>query len=382
MKNYSCLFIIFSLLGIFSCKYDNNVRNEKTNTIISDSLDYAKGFSITEKDHYKLVTIKNPWQKAENIEYKYALVGQEDKLPQLDENIDIIRTPIEKVVCLSTTHIAFLDVLGETESIVAVSGKNYVNNLKVRDRIEKNEVYDVGYDNSLNYELIVSLEPDLVITYGVGGTIAGINQKLNDLGIKTIIVAEYLENDPLGKLEWIKLMGEFYGKREQADQYFNNVKKEYNELTDLTDSMVYKPKVLFGLPWKDVWHVPGGNSYLAKMVKDAGGEYIWKENESRESLPFGIESIFAQASDANIWLNTGTVNSKEDILKVDERFKDFKPFTQSKIYNNNLRVNQYGGNDYWETGLVEPHVILKDMIKIFHPEVMPQYDLVYYKNIQ
>lgn len=372
------LFIISSC----SNKSEPRLNNDKNVSFDKINLRYAKGFTIEKKDNCKFVTIKNPWQGAENVEYKYALINKNEKNPKLPENYKIIRTPINKIICLSTTHIAFIDILEETESIVAISGTDYVNNSKIRKRIDNNKVLDIGYDNNLNYELIISLEPDLVITYGVGGHVAGYNQKLNDLGIQTMIIAEYLEDDPLGKLEWIKLIGLFYDKEEQANKYFNRAMREYNKLLVLTEQIDNKPKVLFGLPWKDVWYVPGGKSFMAKMVKDAGGDYIWKSNESRESLPFGIESIFANASDAKVWINTGSVNEKSDILKVDERFKSFEPFKNGKIYNNNLRINQFGGNDYWETGLIEPHVLLKDMIKIFHPNILPNHQLVYYKVIE
>ena len=168
----------------------------------------------------------------------------------------------------------------------------------------------------------------------------------------------------------------------EANEYFQKVVNEYNSLLKLTENIENKPVVLFGLPYKDTWYVPGGNSYLAKMVNDAGGEYLWKENELRESIPFDIESIFSQASNAEVWLNTGSVHNKEEILKLDKRFVDFIPFNESLIYNNNRKINKYGGNDYWESGLTNPHVVLKDLIRIFHPELLPQHKLVYYKDIQ
>ncbi len=382
MKLIYSFFVVLFFISSCSNKSESRLNNDENVSFDKINLRYAKGFTIEKKDNYKLVTIKNPWQGAEDVEYKYALVNKNEKNPKLSGNYKIIRTPINRIVCLSTTHIAFIDVLEETESIVAVSGIDYVNNSKIRKRIDNNKVLDVGYGNNLNYELIISLEPDLVITYGVGGHVAGYNQKLNDLGIQTMIIAEYLEDDPLGKLEWIKLIGLFYNKEEQANDYFNRAMREYNKLLILTEQIDNKPKVLFGLPWKDVWYVPGGKSFMAKMVKDAGGDYIWKSNESRESLPFGIESIFANASDAEVWINTSSVNEKSDILKVDERFESFEPFKNGKIYNNNLRINQFGGNDYWETGLIEPHVLLKDMIKIFHPNILPNHQLVYYKVIE
>lgn len=370
------------VLFILACSSKNQGVDNVANTDKKKgSLGYAKGFEIEYIENYKLLTIHDPWQGAKKVVYKYLLVNKGDSIPDIESDC-IIKTPVERVICLSTTHIAFIDIINETKSIYGVSGKDYVNNSNIRKRIENNEVFDIGFDNSLNYELIVSLNPDLVITYGIGSQVAGYNQKLNDLGIKTVINAEYLENHPLGKLEWVKFIAAFYNKDKQANEYFEKIEKEYLNLLALTDTIVNKPSVLFGMPWKDSWYVPGGNSFLAKMVADAGGEYIWKDNESRESTPFNIESMFALASKANVWLNTGSVNNKPDIIKTDPRFKDFKPFNESEIYNNNKLINALGGNDYWETGLVEPHIVLKDMIKIFHPELLPEHELVYYKLIE
>lgn len=368
------------LLLLVSCKPNNDKVNKNTNFENVD-LTYAKGFKIEKSDNITLLTVIDPWQGANAIEYKYALINKDSDYQQIDKSWILVKTPVERVVCLSTTHIAFIDALQKTNTIVGVSGTDYVNNKELRNKVEQKKLADVGYDNSLNYELIASLNPDLVITYGIGSQVASYNQKLNELGITTIINAEYLENNPLGKLEWIKFMAAFYNAEDIAETYFENVVQEYESLLNLTNNIEEKPKVLFGLPWKDTWYVPGGNSYLARMVKDAGGTYLWENNESRESLPFDVESIFSLASSADIWLNTGTVNSKQEIIKSDIRFESFIPYHKSKIYNNNKRMNKYGGNDYWESGLTNPHIVLKDMIKILHPHLLPEYKLVYYKPI-
>lgn len=380
---FKYLFAILLLIAA-SCinKKKNDLSDEQVISFEEISLNYAKGFSIKTKDNLKILTIRNPWQGAKGVEYKYVLANEKQSIPKSYNNFNIIRTPIKRVICLSTTHVAFIDVLNENMSVVAVSGTDYVNNKIIRSKIDNNEVLDIGYDNSLNYELIVSLNPDLVITYGVGGEIASYNQKLNDLGIQTIVLAEYLENEPLGKLEWIKLLAALYEKDDIANEYFNKVDYEYKKLQELTKPLIQKPKVLFGLPWKDVWYVPGGDSYLAKMVEDAGGEYVWEMNDSRESLPFDIESVFAKTMKTEVWLHTGSVNYKNEILKIDERFNSFEPFKTGKIFNNNLITNEYGGNDYWESGLVNPQLVLKDLIRIFHPDIMPDHQLVYYKIIE
>lgn len=374
------IFLILINIALISCKSGSDKQGDKN--AVKIELQYAKGLEIQQFKDYKLITVIDPWQGANSIEYNYYLINKNSKKELHVSNGTIIKTPIERVVCLSTTHIAFIDVLNKINTIVGVSGSNYVNNVDLRSKIDQKKVLDVGYDNSLNYELIASLNPDIVITYGIGSQVASYNQKLNDLGINTIINAEYLENDPLGKLEWIKFIAAFYELDDKANEYFEKVVNEYNSLLNLTENIVEKPKVLFGLPWKDSWFVPGGNSYLAKMVNDAGGDYFWKDNELRESIPFDIESIFLQAASADIWLNTGTANLKSDILKVDSRFAEFRPFNNSIIYNNNKRMNKYGGNDYWESGLTEPQLVLKDMIKILHPDLLQEYELVYYKAIQ
>lgn len=377
---YSFFIILFICI---SCTTDNSKSKVQEIGINKElTLGYAKGFSIEERKECQIISIRNPWQGAEGIEYKYVLIDKNQEIPEHLKKYTIIKTPIKRVICLSTTHVAFIDVINKTNTIVGISGSEYINNHKIRNAINQEKVFDVGYDSNLNYELIASLNPDLVITYGVGGQVSSYNQRLNDLGIKTIIIGEYLETDPLGKLEWIKLIARFYQQEETANIYFDKVAKEYNLLVDLAKSSKSKPKVLFGLPWKDAWYVPGGKSFLAKMVQDAGGEYLWNENQLRESLPFDIESVFVNASNANIWLNTGTVNNKEDILKIDERFNSFVPFHNAKIYNNNLQVNESGGNNYWELGLVEPQILLKDMIRIIHPDLLPDHELVYYKNIE
>ncbi|MFO7828314.1 MAG: ABC transporter substrate-binding protein [Bacteroidales bacterium] len=377
MKIYHLIFLLMFVLSCQSASNENNIQSEN-----GMEVKYAQGFSIQYFDNYKLLTVKDPWQGANKIQYQYALFNNAKNEPELPSNVKKIKIPLKKIICLSTSHIAFIDVIDEIHSITAISGAKYINNATVKEKIDDRSIVDIGYENTLNYERIVELNPDLVITYGVGSEVTGYNQKLNDMGIETIIIPEYLENHPLGKLEWIKFIAAFYDKEEIAQTYFEKVENEYNQLIVQLPEEKEKPKVLFGLPWKDVWYVPGGKSFLAKMVNDAGGSYLWKDNQSRESISLNIENVFIKANNADIWLNTGTVHHREEILKIDERFKDFRPYTASKIYNNNLQENAAGGNNYWEKGVVEPHIILKDLIKIFHPGLLPNHSLVYYRYIE
>lgn len=384
MRNITINYILFILLILCSCKEKTSQEENifsKADSLSECDIRYAKGFKIEHYANFKLITITDPWQGAKNIQYRYVLADDISGLPRFPEDIKLIKTPVSRVVCLSTTHIAFIDILNKNNSIVGVSGTQYVYNPHVRNEINNHKIVDVGYDNNLNYELIASLKPDLVITYGVGSQVTGYNQKLSELGINTVINAEYLEEHPLGKLEWIKFIAAFYNLGDSASDYFNIVEKQYNELVRLTSGLERKPEVLIGMPWKDTWYVPGGKSYMAKLVEDAGGHYIWSDNESRESLALDIERVFALGQNAEIWLNTGSINNKKEILTIDERFQSFAPYKNGRIFNNNNRINNFGGIDYWESGIVNPHVILHDMISIFHPELLTDCKLVYYKAI-
>ncbi len=383
-SNISKIKLVLIFILLFGCKVPDNKANKSTinkrrNTI--STIKYAKSFEIESFDDYKIITVKNPWQGVENIEYKYLLI---DKGKVVPKNIDaqIIRLPIERIICLSTTHVAFISELGKVDNIVGISGAKYISNLVIQKKIENNEVFDIGYESSLNYELITALKPDLVITYGVTGEIAGYNYKLQELGIKSVINAEYLESSPLGKTEWIKFIGAFLGCEELANNKFTEIEKEYNKLKQKAQNINNKPVVLSSLPWKDVWYIPGGNSFQARLIEDAGGDYLWKNNESHESIPLSIETVFSEAQNADIWINTGTADSNKQILGVDQRFENFKSLKNKQIFNNNNKLSVNGGNDYWETGIVQPHIILKDMIKIFHPELLPNYNLYYYKHLK
>ncbi|MEE4196096.1 MAG: ABC transporter substrate-binding protein [Bacteroidales bacterium] len=378
MKNYIRFLFFLLIISCHSATEKNLPGNIQEHAV---EIKYAQGFSITDYNSYKLLTIYNPWQGAKRVEYRYALVHDKTGNVAIPDDAIKIAIPLQKVICLSTSHIAYLEVLDEIHSIRGVSGTKFVNNPRLLEKIGQDQIKDVGFENHLNYELITGMKPDVVITYGIGSEVSSYTQKLHDLGIETMIIPEYLETHPLGKLEWIKFIAALYDKEDKANAYFQQVEKEYLSLTEKVREVAKKPNVLFGLPWKDTWYVPGGNSFLAKMVEDAGGEYLWSSNASRESIPLDIENVFVKAHDADVWLNTGTVRQKEEILKVDDRFEDFKPFSKGSIYNNNKRENPWGGNDYWEKGTVEPHLILKDMIKIFHPELLPDHSLIYYRYI-
>lgn len=350
-------------------------------TSSSDSIRYAKGFSINRIGNIRIVRVFNPWEGAKGVEYKYILVPKGASVPDSLKKFPVIETPVKRIVCLSTTHIALLTFLDQRNSLVGAASPGYISDSVVRTMVSQKKVMDVGFDQALNYEVIVALKPDIILAYGIQGETATQYKRLEGLGIKVVLNGDYLEETPLAKLEWVKFLAAFYNLSDSASAKFNAIEREYKQLTIICSTVKNKPKVLCGLPWKGAWYVPGGESYLAKMITDAGGDYLWNDIKQRESIPLNFEKVIERASIADIWINTGTSNSLDDILKEDQRLQSVKPFRNSQIYNNNALTCPSGGNDFWESGIVKPHIILKDLIKIFHPELLPDHSLVYYKKL-
>ena len=212
---------------------------------------------------------------------------------------------------MSTTHIAMISALGEENTIAGVSGTGFIFSGSLIRNVEKGMIEDVGYEANLNKELILKISPDLIMMYGIGSESAGYVGKIKELGIKVLFNADYLETDPLGKAEWIKLFGALYCKENLADSIYKSEVEKYTELRSfISQNITARPKVLLGLPFKDTWYISPGNSFISKLIEDAGGYYLWQNTESSVSMPLGIENVYLRALTADYWLNIGSVNSK------------------------------------------------------------------------
>jgi iron complex transport system substrate-binding protein len=369
------LLLCVLISGLFSC------GNQPRKQIKSDSNQFAHGFHIVKMGEITRLDVFNPWENARNFIYSYYLIPKSIDIPDSLANRAIIRTPVEKVVVLSTTHIGFIQKLGLESTIMGVSGKDFVSNPIVRRGIEQGLVHDVGYDQNLNYELLLQMKPDLVMAYGIGADVAAHLSKMKDLNIPVVINAEYLEETPLGRAEWLLFIASFYNQTDYAQQIFNEIVMEYDSMKKKVSESKHKPLILSGLPYKDNWWVPGGKSYMANLIADAGGDYIWKDNPSRESFVVSLENAIMKATHADLWINTGQTNSIQDILESDERFKIIPALQKKMVYNDNKQMNPTGGNEVWETGAANPQEILRDLIHIFHPEIESDSAFHYYQKL-
>ena len=283
LLKYSTL--LFLLL--VACTGKNGFKGTNQNGTIRNNIKYAGRFDIQQKEGYVLLTVKNPWQGAKNINKLYYLVPRGNPVPAGVDSASVIRVPVMKIICTSTTYLSMISALNEDKTIKGISGIDLLYEKKLHELIESKKIVDVGYEDNLNKELIIQISPDLVMTYGIGSESAGNLGKLKELGIKILFNADYLETDPLGKAEWIKVFGALYNKEKEASDLFTSVSEEYNNLKLYIDKNIKnRPSVLLGLPWKDTWFISPGNSYISRLISDAGGEYLWKDTNSEISMPF------------------------------------------------------------------------------------------------
>ncbi|NJL13389.1 MAG: ABC transporter substrate-binding protein [Microscillaceae bacterium] len=234
----------------------------------------------------------------------------------------------------------------------------------------------------LNLESILALKPDLVVFSGLSVESFRQNQALASAGIPLLINSEWLETTPLGRAEWIKMMALFFEPTvfQKAVIHFENVEENYLALQEKTKMVRPRPKVLWQVPYKDTWYVPGGESYVARLLQDAGGDYLWKNEKGTASLPFDFETVYARRKEADFWISLGTVRTKKELKDIDARFADFKPFANGQLYNDHRQANPQGGNPYWMQGVVYPDKVLADLIKILHPGLLPKHAWVFFKK--
>ncbi len=343
---------------------------------------YSEKFSLMAYPHFSLLTIFDPWQDAGGRSFTLVLRKDHRRVPDSLARYTVIDVPVRRVVAFSTTHVGFVAALHEERSIVGLSGTEYVYNPQIRERIDEGLVSEVGYAPAVDYEAIVKLKPDMVLLYGLNSSVTGISERLSRAGIPSLIIAEYLESHPLGKMEWLKVIAALYGKEALADSLFNRSVTRYEQLKVQASGAGEKPRVLVGLPWKDTWYMAGGRSFTARLIKDAGGDYLWKDDPSKDYIPLDLESAYQEAFHARCWINAGSARSLDEIAGRDDRFAGLPVFETGEIYNNDARINPEGGNDYWESGVVHPEEILEDLISIFHPGLAGEHPLNYYRKLE
>lgn len=368
---------LLCLLFLASCVYNKKTSLEAFKQDVYTP-EYATGFKIlgAKNAQSTLIQVSNPWQGAKNVTMSY-FISRNGELPPTGFTGPTIPAGAQRIVCMSSSYIAMLDAVGQVDRIVAVSGINYIANPYIL--AHKDSIKDMGPE--MNYELLLGLKPDVVLLYGIGDAQTAVTDKLKELAIPYMYVGEYLEESPLGKAEWLVALSELTDSRDKGIDVFREVPKRYQALKDLTASVEQRPTVMFNTPWNDSWVMPSTQSYMVQLVTDAGADYIYKENTSNSSAPIGLETAYGLIQKADYWINVGTASTLDELKNMNPKFADAKSVRDKTVYNNNLRITATGGNDYWESAVVRPNVVLRDLIHIFHPELVSD-STYYYRHLE
>ena len=355
---------IIGIIIILACACTKNQKSTTTKILKKDtfSISYATTFLLKKKDDKIFLVNTQPWPNA-----------------QTTKTFEV-RKPIQKIVCTSTSHLPYFELLGMAHTVVGFPNTNYISSKVFTERHEKGFLKEVGINGQINLELLVDLQPDAVIAFDAGKE-AVVLEKIKKLGIPIIYNSDFLEQTPLGKAEYIKFFGAILGKQHQADSIFDAIVQNYHRSKKMIEDVHQKPTVFSGVMYGDVWFVPGGNNWMAHFFEDAGANYLWKNSDESGALKLSFESVYETAHQVDFWVGTSTFASKKEMLDQDHRYKYFKAFNNHQVFNFNKKIGAQGGYDFFESAYARPDIVLSDLIKVFHPTILPNYETVYYQKI-
>lgn len=349
------------------------------------TVEYATGFTVEYYGNYKVVTVLTPWDFATET-FTYVLVQEGTQAPEGFDNAAFVSVPLSSAVSMSTTFLPYFEMYGLLDTLVAIDDATYVSNQAVLALAEAG-LPSVGTGAAVDIETLLTLEPDVIFTNGYGFPEYDTHPVLIEAGLPVVINGDYMDTTPLGRAEWGKFIALFFNAEGTANELFDQTVANYNQYKSLVTDVEEKPTVFFNTPWEGTWYMPGGASYMANFAADAGGDYLWADDMATGTLYLGFEDVIAKGVDsADIWLSPGSFSfTAADVLATDERFADFAAYQHGGLWNNNKSLSANFGNDFYESGIANPDLILADLISIFHPDLMeqayPAYETTYYQQL-
>lgn len=374
MKKTYLLSLCFILVFI-GCK-PRKVTTIESPSADTLSINYAKGFKVSIFPNYKLVDISDP--SSENpLVYKYALVARGTKAEGIPADYQVIETPVRRVVCMTNLQLSNFIKLNAVDKVVGISSTRFLFNEQIKQQLQAGSTGRIGIEGEFDREQVIALAPDVIF---VSPFKRGGYEAIRDLGIPLVSFLGYKETTPLGQAEWIKFTALLLGIEEQADRQFVEIEQRYNELRELTSHVEKRPTVMSGELHSGNWYVVGGESYLAQLFRDAGADYFMKNDNQSGGFYVDFETVYSQGAETDFWRIINSYNgaySYEVLWQSDARYADFKAFKDKKVIYCNLRERPF-----YENTPVEPEIVLADLIKIFHPSLLPNHTPVYYELLK
>jgi len=374
MKLVQSNYLMFSIvtLLLFSCENDEKKRSPNLQAIPASSIKYAKGFDIQYFNDYKKLIIKTPYLNAKET-FEYKLMHH-----KTTNELKTIQIPIKSIVVTSTTHIPVLELLNIEDKLIGYPNTDYISSVKTRTLIKNGSISELGNEENINTELLLVLKPDAVIGFSMNS-----NNKMfttiEKLGIPVLLNGDWLEESPLGRAEWIKFFGVLFDKEKEADSIFKAIEKNYLEAKSIASKATVTPTIISGGLFKDIWNLPAGESFEATFLKDANTDYLWKDSKGKGSLSLNIENVFEKGKNADIWISPSYYNTFDQLKKANSIYPKFKAFQQNNIYTFANKRGEKGGVIYFELAPSRPDLVLKDLIKIAHPELLADYEFTFFE---
>ena len=379
MKKYLPYILLLLHIAFSSCK--NNTTAPKTTAVkASNSIKHANGLELYKYDGYSVVKVTNPWPEAAQS-FSYVLHKEGVAVPDSLQKYTAVQVPIKTVVVTSTTHIPSLEMLGMESSLIGFPTTDYISSEKTRKLVDAGKVKEVGANESLNTEIMLDLSPDAV----VGFSISSNNKTLNNLqqsGMKVLYNGDWTEQSPLGKAEWIKFFGALYDKNEEAERIFHQIEKDYNAAKQLAEKAATHPTAFSGAMYQDQWYMPQGNSWAALFLKDAQAKYLWAEEQGTGSLSLSFEVVLDKAENADYWIGPSQFTSLQQLADANPHYTRFKAFKNKEVYSFSSKKGSKGGILYYELAPNRPDLVLKDLVAILHPELLPNHQLYFFEKLK
>lgn len=370
-SNISQLSLLLSilLLAIGACK-NGSKNNYKTVNRHFKTIEYSKQFGILESDNdLQIIHIEG-----NDTQWSYTF-EKGNKAP--------------KVVVLSTVFAGFLELLNQQSNIIGVENFNFYSDSILLNQFKTKSTLEIGEESQLLLEKVLSIKPDIIICNSPSFIKSAHGQRLESSGVKVIYCDNFKEAHPLARAEWIKFFGAITGQLEKADSVFDIIKTNYNAIakkaeqhrSELKANGKEVPSILAEAMFGDTWFVPGGKSYTAQLIQDAGGHYCFSELQPLFTYPKSLEDVLQSAREADIWIHISQFKTRDDLLQQDKRYGLFKAFENHQLFNNNKQENPKGGNAFWEIGVGRPDLILNDLYQIFKDPRLNTDSLTYYSKI-
>jgi len=370
MKKIIWIFVAAVMMA--ACKGREGKEAETGGTSATDStfcidIQYARNFSVRDSADVHLVTVGE--------QERFALVRSDETI--VPEGYTKIRVPISRTICMTALQLSNFTILDAHDVVKGLTGTKNLYNKDILQRVADGRIVKIGMEGNFDNELVLAAHPDVIF---ISPSKRGGYDAIRETGITLIPHLGYQELHPLGQAEWIKFVGMFIGQEAKANEVFAGIEQRYNTLKAKAAEVEKRPTVLSGEMHYGNWHAVGGKNYLAQIFRDAGGEYVIDDEETAgENLEF--EQMYALAANADYWriLNSFPGEFSYEALKASEpRNTLFKAFRDHKVIYCNMKQQPY-----YEMTPVEPDVLLKDFVAIFHPELVePDYEPKYYRLLK